>query len=559
MKALLAWLTMVAMVTLGSSLDNGMGRVPPMGVNTWNSLRCTRAVNAENIKSYAESIVEKGLDSKGFRALIIDDCWSMPERDPATGKLRADPVAFPDGMRAVADYVHGLNLSLGMYSDRGTKTCAGRPGSGGHERIDAEYFANDVGIDVLKYDSCSATSDRNTAFAEYGRMRDALNATGRKVLYQVCGWNAWYAPKGEELGNTWRIAADADDWLHIYRGIRTNEALSKYAGPGHYNDPDMLVGSGRDTAVFVTPQQSRTQFNLWAIMASPLIIGASLTNMTEWDLETYSNERVISVNQDSLGIQGIPIYSDCPPVGKPYVPLEQSSPTTFPLNITPWTWAWSRLLEVTIVSVCVVLVCLLVLYFLWTRRAYGWSCCCPSSNDSKRLEFAVLKDESKHPYDTVGNHTDNLSPHLNSSRRVTSFRANDSEEVPCRHRTYICCLVVTFIFTVLMFILTVWLIVILSWGVDSCTQVWAKPLTSGVGGERRVAIAMVNYGLEEMKVRCNAECLNKAGFKSNEFNNLIIEDLWNPKNLYNMSGDTVVCTLDASEEGGTSCMLLLQA
>eukprot|EP00947_MAST-08B_sp_MAST-8B-sp1_P004844 g4844.t1 len=309
------------------ALDNGVGLVPVMGFNTWNSLRCTSRLNAANLKAFADSIVSTGLRDLGYTTLAVDDCWSTTSRDPLTGKLRADPVAFPGprGMGDVADYVRSKNLTVGMYGDRGSRTCAGRPGSGGHEAADAEYFAVDIGVSLLKYDSCYASSDRATAFAEYGAMRDALNATGRRINFQVCGWNSWYAPTGGALGNSWRIAADADDWVHIYRAIRTNENLGKYAGPGHFNDPDMLVGSGSGSspgsgsgsgsdaaaAVSITPQQSRTQFNMWAVMAAPLMIGASLTDLTAWDRETYSNADVIAVDQDPLGVQGWPVYSDC--------------------------------------------------------------------------------------------------------------------------------------------------------------------------------------------------------------------------------------------------------
>jgi alpha-galactosidase len=535
-SALLLALGLLGADRVAVALDNGAAQVPPMGVNTWNSLRCTDAVNARNIKRFADAMVAKGLARKGFDTLVIDDCWSLPVRHPDTRKLQADPAAFPGGMRPVADYVHGLNLTLGMYSDRGTKTCAGRPGSGGFETIDAEYFAKDVGIDLLKYDSCFATSDRDTAFAEYGRMRDALNHTGRRVTFQACGWNAWYAPEGAKLANTWRIGADADDWLHIYRGIRTNEALGSFAGPGHFNDPDMLVGSGKDTAVFITPEQSRTQFNVWAVMASPLIIGASLTDMTSWDLETYSNSKVIEVNQDPLGIQGRPVYSDCP--GKPYVPLEQASPTTFPLNITPWTWSWALLRQCVLLSMGLLAVCLLI-FMCIVKRCIG-----------ERANYSVLNgpEAGKGP-------TDISSSFYVNGGGARAISHSDSARVPAAWRCACkSCAVFMGMTSLAVFVTTLWLMVVLSWGVDPCTQVWAKPLRA-VNASKRVALVFVNYDVAAKVVRCDAACLTSAGFEQGDL--LYAEDLWGGDAPSKISKEEIECSLGASTEGGTSCMLVV--
>lgn len=187
----------------------------------------------------------------------------------------------------------------------GTMTCGFRPGSEDYEAIDAQTYA-DMGVDFLKQDSCFATVDHVEAVAQYAKMRDALQATGRKIFFSLCGWNRWYAPVGEATGHAWRISADVDDWVHVYRAVRTNEGLEGFAGPGRgWNDPDMLLGSGTSVAVRVEPHQSRAQFSLWCVMAAPLLIGADLNTLTEWDLATYSNKQMVQmVNQDPLGLQG---------------------------------------------------------------------------------------------------------------------------------------------------------------------------------------------------------------------------------------------------------------
>ncbi len=135
-------------------------------------------------------------------------------------------------------------------------------------------------MDYLKEDSCNATQDHQLAFQEYEVMRDALNQTGRPIYFSLCGWNSWYAPVGSGIANSWRISGDCNKWPSIIKAILVNQALSHYAGPGGWNDPDMLVGSSHLAAVYNTPDQSRTQFSLWAVMAAPLLIGSNILNMS---------------------------------------------------------------------------------------------------------------------------------------------------------------------------------------------------------------------------------------------------------------------------------------
>lgn len=328
-----------------SGLHNGVGRLPAMGYNTWNDLRCDN-ISAAAIRELADALVDLGLDRLGYKYLNVDDCWATAY-GPGD-KLVEDPAAFPEGIGAVADYVHSRGLLFGIYSDRGWRTCALRPASGGLESTHALQFAA-WGVDYLKYDSCWATDAEGAAFDEYDAMRDALNATGRPMLYSLCGWRSWYAPRGAGLGNSWRISHDVNSWEDVYVAVRTNEALGQYAGPGGFNDPDMLIGSSPEAAAHLTPMQVQTQFSLWAIMAAPLLIGSRLREMPRGDLETYSNEEIIAVNQDPRGEQGRPVWSNCPG----FTPLDSwwIEPWAF-LGDVAAPWAMMAALVVVLLCVC---------------------------------------------------------------------------------------------------------------------------------------------------------------------------------------------------------------
>jgi len=169
-------------------------------------------------------------------------------------------------------------------------------------------------VDYVKEDSCFATCGKQEALAQYSRFRDALNQTGRPIFFSLCGWHTWYAQHGTELGNSWRIASDVRDFPSLYNAIRRSEGLHGYAGPGGWNDPDMLLGSSPGVRFQLTPLQSRMQFSMWAVLAAPLLLGTRPSLMSSWDLETYSNRLVIAVDQDPLGVQGSLIQSDCPPL-----------------------------------------------------------------------------------------------------------------------------------------------------------------------------------------------------------------------------------------------------
>jgi len=291
---------MMVMVIGGvHALENGLGLRPAMGYNTWNDYLCD--VDANDIIESANALVAQGLDKVGYEYVNLDDCWAISRNED--GRIVADPQRFPNGIKAVADYVHSLGLKFGIYTDRGNWTCQRRPGSKNYEDIDAQTYAS-WGVDYLKEDSCYATQIHKEAFEEYGFMANALNSTSRPIYFSLCGWFPWYAPYGSTLGNSWRISDDCTDWSSVIKAIDTNAPLSQYAGPGGWNDPDMLIGSSNITAFTLTPIQSRTMFSMWSVMAAPLLIGSNIRNLSSWDLETYTNIEVIQVDQDTLGVQG---------------------------------------------------------------------------------------------------------------------------------------------------------------------------------------------------------------------------------------------------------------
>lgn len=287
---------------------NSLTQTPPMGWNSWNKFGCN--VSEDLIKSIADAIATDGMKDAGYQYVVIDDCWQI-SRDE-NGFIVADPQRFPSGIKALADYVHSKGLKFGLYSDAGTKTCAGRPGSQGHEYQDALQYAR-WGVDYLKYDWCN-TGTRNAEEA-YTTMSNALLATGQPIVFSMCEWGTakpWLWGKG--IGNLWRTTDDISDawssnkkWPNggcCQRGVvellDLQADLYPYAGPGHWNDPDMLeVGNGG-----MSIPEYRAHFSFWALLAAPLIAGNDVRSMSPEIKDILTNSEVIAVNQDKLGREG---------------------------------------------------------------------------------------------------------------------------------------------------------------------------------------------------------------------------------------------------------------
>jgi len=293
---------------------DSLAQTPPMGWNSWNKFQCN--VSEDLIKSIADAIAANGMKEAGYQYVVIDDCWQV-SRDE-NGFIVADPQRFPSGIKALADYVHSKGLKFGIYSDAGTKTCAGRPGSQGHEYQDALQYAR-WGVDYLKYDWCN-TGTRNAEEA-YSTMSSALLATGRPIIFSLCEWGTakpWLWAKG--IGNLWRTTGDISDYWAGQKKwpdggccqngmldiVDQQVGLYPFAGPGHWNDPDMLeVGNGGMT----TPEY-RAHFSFWALLAAPLIAGNDVRSMSPEIKEILTNSEVIAVDQDKLGQEGRRVRKD---------------------------------------------------------------------------------------------------------------------------------------------------------------------------------------------------------------------------------------------------------
>lgn len=289
-----------------------------MGWNSWNMFGSS--IHESSIRETADALISSGLKDCGYDYLVIDDCWSVKEGRDGSGNLVADPAKFPSGIKALADYVHGLGLKIGIYSDAAELTCAGYPGSFGFEEQDAALWA-EWGIDFLKYDYCSAPNDQQTAMDRYGRMGAALRGTGRNFLFSMCEWGGrsphlWAQNVG---GHMYRVSGDIfDSWINIWMAnwntygigvdisIDIANDLHAYAGPGHWNDLDMLVvglkGKGHISGGGLSFLEYQTHMSVWCMACSPLMIGCDIRHMDQETAGLLMNREVLAVNQDVLGI-----------------------------------------------------------------------------------------------------------------------------------------------------------------------------------------------------------------------------------------------------------------
>jgi alpha-galactosidase len=320
---LVAAVAVLPRVPDAQALENGVARTPPMGWNSWNTFGCN--INETLIRQMADAIVSTGMRDLGYQYVVVDDCWFNPNRDSA-GNLQGDPSRFPSGMKALGDYLHGKGLKFGIYQVPVDQTCAqyfdsypGSTGSQGHEAQDARQFAA-WGVDYLKYDWCSPNGTIDDQVRTFAKMRDALAATGRPIVYSI-NPNSIHDKTGPrrnwgDVANMWRTTEDITNaWdtgqtngypMGIQNIVNVTVPLASYAGPGHFNDPDMMeVGRGG-----MTDTEMRSHFALWAMMAAPLIAGNDIRSMSSATATILKNQNLVAIDQDALGVQARDVSND---------------------------------------------------------------------------------------------------------------------------------------------------------------------------------------------------------------------------------------------------------
>lgn len=285
----------------------GLAMTPPMGWNSWNTFATN--IDEKLVKETADRMVSSGLAAAGYNYIVLDDGWMTHERD-ANGDLVPDPVKFPNGMKALIDYVHSKGLKFGLYNCAGTKTCAGYPGTRGYEYQDARFYAK-LEIDFLKYDWCN--TEGITAKEAYTIMSSALKTAGRPIVFSLCEWGdnqpwEW----GKPVGNLWRISGDIypcfdcefkhpENWSSwgFMKIADMRKDIRKYSGPDHWNDFDMMeVGNEMNDT------EDKTHFAMWCMLSSPLFTGNDYRKMSKETLAILTNKELLAINQDKIGIQG---------------------------------------------------------------------------------------------------------------------------------------------------------------------------------------------------------------------------------------------------------------
>lgn len=322
-KYFLALFVSIALSVHAQKFEN-LVLTPPMGWNSWNHFACE--INEKIIRETADAMVSAGMKDAGYLYINIDDCWHG-DRD-SLGFIHPDSSRFPSGMKALADYIHSKGLKFGIYSDAGWKTCGGKPGSRGYEYQDALQYAK-WGVDYLKYDWCN--TDGLNPEGAYLTMRNALYSTGRPIVFSLCEWGngkPWLW--GKNIGHLWRTTGDITNcfdcvvdhgtwksWGIMYI-LDMQDGLRAYAGPGYWNDPDMMeVGNG------MSLNEDRAHFSMWSMLAAPLIAGNDIRKLSDETKNILTNKEVIAVDQDSLGIQGFK-YSSGDSVEVWFKPLQNN-------------------------------------------------------------------------------------------------------------------------------------------------------------------------------------------------------------------------------------------
>jgi alpha-galactosidase len=313
-----------AAIQMQAQKFDGLALTPPMGWNSWNTFQTK--ISEELVKQTADIIVSSGMKDAGYIYLVLDDGWMAMQRDSITGDLIPDPKKFPNGMKAVIDYVHAKGLKFGLYNCAGTKTCGGYPGTRGYEFQDARFYAS-LGIDYLKYDWCN--TDGMTTKEAYNTMSKAIKAARHRMIFSLCEWgNSQPWQWAKDVGQLWRTTGDINaifDGIKSYgnwhaNGVMTivdmQDTLYKYSGPGHWNDPDMLeVGNGMNAG------EDRAHFSIWCMLAAPLMAGNDIRKTSKETVAVLTNKDAIAIDQDAAGMQAFR-YADKDSVQTWFRPLQ---------------------------------------------------------------------------------------------------------------------------------------------------------------------------------------------------------------------------------------------
>ena len=316
-KKFLKFFFLTAIVSLGACTFlqaqkfDGLAQTPPMGWNSWNTFQTN--IDEPLLKGMVDTYISSGMKDAGYNYFVLDDGWMAMERDQ-NGNLLADPKKFPAGIKSFIDYVHSKGLKFGIYNCAGTKTCAGYPGTRGYEYQDARLYAS-WGVDYLKFDWCN--TDGINAKEAYTTMSKAIKAAGRPMIFSLCEWGnhqPWLWAK--DVGQLWRSTGDIHpgfvqnlskgSWiaLSVLTILDKQDSIRQYAGPGHWNDPDMLeVGNG------MKYNEDKAHFSLWCMLAAPLMAGNDLRKMRGQTTSILTNREVIAIDQDVLGIEGFRYYA----------------------------------------------------------------------------------------------------------------------------------------------------------------------------------------------------------------------------------------------------------
>ncbi len=377
MRILMLTFLLISHLAVAQKFD-GLAQTPPMGWNSWNTFKTN--IDEKLIHEVADAYSSKGLTDAGYEYIVIDDGWMMKERDQ-NGFLVPDPVKFPNGLKSVIDYVHSKGLKFGIYNCAGSLTCAGYPGSRGHEYQDARTYAS-WGVDYLKYDWCN--TGKLNAEEAYITMRDALHTAGRPVMFSLCEWgdnDPWLW--GKDVGHLWRTTGDiANCWdceddhgtwssWGVLRVVNMRKDIRQYNGPGHWNDPDMMeVGNG------MTVQEDRSHFSLWCMLAAPLMLGNDVRSMSKETTDILTNKEAIAINQDALGIQGFR-YATLDSVEVWVKPLANNEWSICFLNLKPtpatfnYTWHDHVIVDTLVNRELNTQNATFNLYNVWTKKSTG--------------------------------------------------------------------------------------------------------------------------------------------------------------------------------------------